>query len=223
MSSINSNLDWEEIHNNRRWGKYPPEELIRFIAKNYYNAENRHKIKILELGCGQGANIWYLAKEGFNTFGIDFSKSAINKAKRYLKEEHLEANLNIGNVEKINYENEYFNCIIDIQCLQCNTIKQIRNILKEVYRLLNSGGKMFSITFSTETYGYGSGDKIEENTFTNVNKQILSGNLHHFFTKEEIVQIYTSIGFKNMKIDYVVRSYGNDKYSSKIWIIEATK
>lgn len=218
-----SNLNWEKIHSERGWGKYPSEELVRFIAKNYYNVENRSEMKILELGCGQGANLWYIAKEGFDAYGIDFSQSAINKCQEYLKEEELKANLNVGNVEKINYQDKYFNCIIDIQCLQCNTMKSIKNILKEVYRLLKKGGKIFSITFSTETYGYGLGNEIEKNTFISDHKELLTGSQHHFFTKEEILQIYDEIGFKDIKVDYIIKSYENEKYSSKIWVIEAAK
>ena len=73
---------WESLFKKRDWGVYPNEELIKFIAKHYYKVSNRYKIKILELGCGPGANIWYLAREKFNVHGIDGSKTAINKCSR---------------------------------------------------------------------------------------------------------------------------------------------
>ena len=72
---------WEKVHREREWGKYPSEDIIRFVARNYYR-ENRTEIKILDIGCGQGANTWYLAKEGFQTYGFYGSESAINKAKK---------------------------------------------------------------------------------------------------------------------------------------------
>ncbi|EDP6584064.1 class I SAM-dependent methyltransferase, partial [Campylobacter jejuni] len=28
---------WENIFSQKEWGKYPSENLIRFIAKNFYN------------------------------------------------------------------------------------------------------------------------------------------------------------------------------------------
>jgi hypothetical protein len=34
------------------WGKYPPEELVRFFAAHYYEAEPRNAVKVLEIGCG---------------------------------------------------------------------------------------------------------------------------------------------------------------------------
>lgn len=35
--------------------------------------------KVLDLGCGQGADLLFLAKNGFNTFGVDTSEVAIQQ------------------------------------------------------------------------------------------------------------------------------------------------
>ena len=43
---------WDSIFSSKEWGRYPSEDLIRFIARNFYKAEKRSSIKILELGCG---------------------------------------------------------------------------------------------------------------------------------------------------------------------------
>ena len=87
---------WESLFKKRDWGEYPNEELIKFIAKHYYKVSNRYKIKILELGCGPGANIWYLAREKFNVHGIDGSKTAINKCIKRLNKfsiNHIASNI----------------------------------------------------------------------------------------------------------------------------------
>ncbi|WP_240682424.1 hypothetical protein [Campylobacter jejuni] len=49
---------WEQIFSKKEWGKYPSENVIRFIARNFYNVQDRSKINILELGFGTGANLW---------------------------------------------------------------------------------------------------------------------------------------------------------------------
>lgn len=88
---------WDEIFSSQSWGKYPGESLIRFIAKNYYSRV-RSEIKILEIGCGTGANLWYFAKEGFRTYGIDGSKKAISIANQRLNDEKLHAELIVGDI-----------------------------------------------------------------------------------------------------------------------------
>ena len=83
---------WEEIHGNQPWGKYPQEYVIRFVARNYYNRD-RKSVKILDFGCGQGANTWYLAREGFDTYAFDGSENAVLKCSERLKNEGLTADI----------------------------------------------------------------------------------------------------------------------------------
>jgi 2-polyprenyl-3-methyl-5-hydroxy-6-metoxy-1,4-benzoquinol methylase len=83
---------WENIFLAQNWGKYPEESLIQFIARNFYETDRRG-IRILEIGCGPGANIWYLSRENFNVYGIDRNKTAINIAKRRIEEDHNSATL----------------------------------------------------------------------------------------------------------------------------------
>jgi len=100
---------WEQIHSKRAWGKYPNEELVRFIGRNFFKIprEERKSIKILEVGCGQGANLWFLAKEGFDVYGIDISPSAIRKTEKYLNEAYnVRANLKVADARELPYENK---------------------------------------------------------------------------------------------------------------------
>src|SRR5947209_316409 len=127
---------WEEIFRTREWGKYPPEELIRFIARNYYSATDRKQIKILELGCGMGANTWFLAREGFDTYGIDGSQTAIRKAEMRLKEEGLSAHLRIGEIASLAdyYPAAHFDAVIDIACLEHNRLAEVRSMINQAIR-----------------------------------------------------------------------------------------
>src|SRR5437763_234776 len=76
---------WNELFRHRPWGRYPPEELIRFIEKTFQPPRNH--IKVLEAGCACGANLWYLAREGIITHGVDRSEMAIAMAKERLERE----------------------------------------------------------------------------------------------------------------------------------------
>src|SRR5262249_34275510 len=78
---------WERTFASRAWGKYPSEPLIRFVARNFYDAADRAQVRICELGCGPGPNLWYAAREGFSVFGIDGSETAIRQARERLDAE----------------------------------------------------------------------------------------------------------------------------------------
>ena len=120
---------WDKVFEGQEWGKYPAESLIRFIARNFYQ-RNRKSTKILEVGCGPGANIWYLAKEGFDTYGIDGSETAIKKAKKRLQEENLRAHLHIGDIINLPYEENYVDAVIDAECLYSNSGKNTKPSIK---------------------------------------------------------------------------------------------
>ena len=77
------NKTWEKLFKKRDWGKYPPEDLIRFI-KEKKNTKIKKKLKILEIGCGPGANLNFLKNENLDIYGIDISKTAINKSRKIL-------------------------------------------------------------------------------------------------------------------------------------------
>src|ERR1700730_11711421 len=87
---------WEKLFRAREWGRYPNEHLVRFVARNFYSAPDRTKVCILDLGCGQGPNTWYMAREGFSVSGIDGSQSALTQARDRLESENLKADLRVG-------------------------------------------------------------------------------------------------------------------------------
>jgi hypothetical protein len=55
---------WEKIYQTRV-KRYPAEEVIGFVLRHFGGAPDRRAVKILGLGCGQGAHHWFLAREGW--------------------------------------------------------------------------------------------------------------------------------------------------------------
>jgi SAM-dependent methyltransferase len=164
---------WETVFQTQEWGKYPGESLIQFIARNFYS-KDREKIKLLELGCGTGANIWFMSREGFDVTGIDGSQTAINKAKERLFNEKLNAQLIVGDIIKLPFQNMEFDGIVDNECLCCNTEPNTLLILSEVNRLLNSNGLFYSRTFAKEMHPDESQNE-HEFEFSNITEGVFRG------------------------------------------------
>jgi len=59
--------------------RYPNEEMLRFLGRNLFKIpnESRKETRVLEVGCGSCSNLWVVAKEGFDAYGIDFSSESI--------------------------------------------------------------------------------------------------------------------------------------------------
>jgi 2-polyprenyl-3-methyl-5-hydroxy-6-metoxy-1,4-benzoquinol methylase len=62
------------------------------ICKNLVEETSNQKIKVLDLGCGDGVLSYLLWKEGFDVTGTDINKTAIN----YSKEKHSELHTNVN-------------------------------------------------------------------------------------------------------------------------------
>ena len=175
---MNKSVLWEEIFSKKEWGKYPSESVIRFIARNFYNVKDRNTIKILELGLGTGANLWFCAREGFKVSGIEWSKTGVERFKARLKEEKLSTQIEqieIGDyLEKLdNFKDESFDAVIDVASLCCNDREKTRQIFLKAFKKLKVGGKFFSTALGRGALGsLGEGDFFEpkEGIYTNVGK-----------------------------------------------------
>ncbi len=192
---------WETIHATQEWGKYPSEPIIRFIARNYYE-KNRKEVKILDFCCGAGSNTWYLAREGFDVYAFDGSESAVNKVRDRFEKEGLKADLRVRDALEMDYDNAFFDCVIDNASIYSNKLDNIVKMYEEIYRMLKAGGKLFSIGFSKNTTGYGTGKEIEKDTFVDITCGSLQGRgTTHFFDMEEITALLSNIGFRNIQPD----------------------
>ena len=196
--------EWEVIHRTMEWGKYPAEHVIRFIARNYYKMQ-RSKIKILDYGCGGGAHTWYLAREGFDVYAFDGSPSAIATVKKRLDMDGLKANLKVADALEIDYPKEFFDAVVDNVCIYANMSKNIQMMYNGVYRILRSGGKLLTTCFGEKTDGYGSGRKLEKDTYADIEYGNLAGRgTAHFFSKEELEEDLKVAGFSNITIDKIL-------------------
>lgn len=215
---------WEKIFRERAtWGYYPPEELIRFIAKNYYSVPNREDIKILEVGCGPGGGpSWYIAREEFSYYGIDGSQTAIEKAKSRFLKEGLKGEFVKSDLNNLPWPDNTFDCIIDIACLQCNCEADTEILVKEIYRVLKHKGNHFSLTSKSGCWGDGLGTQIDDTSYKNVTEGPFSNmGIIRFATRESLKNIYSK--FKNLEFNYSIRSMNNGKNEISNWIFTCEK
>lgn len=216
--------EWEKVHSERDWGKYPPEEIIRFVARNYFKL-NRNNVKILDLGSGGGAISWFLAREGFVVEAVDGSISAIKKAKKYIDDENLNVSFKQCDLSELPFEDNYFDAIIDSAAISANTSIGIDHILLECHRVLKMNGKIMSAgLFKRNMTGFGKGEQIDKFTFRNITTgSVANIGTVHFFSREEIKQKWMDAGFSELIIDSVERSSNGEETFVKYYVVEAVK
>lgn len=204
---------WDMVFSNQEWGKYPSEDLIRFIARNFYKVENRKNVKILELGCGPGANIWYLAREGLSFCGVDCSSIAIEQAIQRLDREFSDwrqrGELIVGDINNLPYQNETFDAVIDNECVSCCDFTTSTSIYNEAWRVTKYNGKLYSRTFASGSWGDGSGEQVGFNRWICTEGPLAGKGACRFTSMEDIENLIPH--FHIDSIEQVCRTENNMK------------
>lgn len=215
---------WEKIFSEREgWGRYPPEELVRFIAHSYYAEPERSQVKILEIGCGPGGGpSWFIAREGFDYYGVDGSVTAIVKAQQYFKSERLYGNFVEVDLLNLPWIDNHFDCVVDVACLQCNSEVETSDILTEVRRVLKAGGRHFSMTLGAGSWGEGLGETIDSTTYIAVSEGPFSGmGKTRFADHGSLISLYSQ--FKKLELNCSDRTLENGSRNIRNWIVTCEK
>jgi SAM-dependent methyltransferase len=72
--------------------------------------------KALDLGCGTGTNLIYLARLGWQVTGVDFAWRAIAASRRRLAHEGLSGELILGSVAATDRLGQGYHLVLDIGC-----------------------------------------------------------------------------------------------------------
>jgi len=214
---------WEDIFQKQSWGKYPAEDLIRFIAKNFYAVPSRSEVKILEVGCGPGANLWYMAREGFTVYGIDGSETAIKAAQARLDAEvkGWQGKVTVGDFLNLPYEDAFFEAVIDNEAIYSNSYEDAKQIYHNIFRVLKKKGKLFIRTFAAGSYGDGTGLKVGHRAYLVGEGPHLGKGYSRFTDAEDIRDLLG--GFDILETELITRTIENMTHTIKEFIVVAEK
>ncbi len=118
-------------------------------------------MKILDIGCGNGRNLIYFMRNGYDVYGVDNSTTFIKNCKfltKQLNPKLSEDNFRVESLDKLLFDDATFDAIISSAVLHfAEDDNQFKTWLKESWRVLKVGGFMFVRIAST----IGIEDKVE--------------------------------------------------------------
>jgi ubiquinone/menaquinone biosynthesis C-methylase UbiE len=129
-------------------------EYKLFEKLEKYFSQVPSRLKVLDIGCGEGRWLRKLIEFGFspaNLFGIDINEDIIELGKTLSSPQ---ISFTVGKADELDFENETFDIVLMIGVLQhvLNNNLQ-RNIRDEVLRVLKKGG--IFITYNITPLGHG--------------------------------------------------------------------
>jgi SAM-dependent methyltransferase len=192
--------DWDSIFKEHGYVFIDSHPDIARIASIF--KENGVK-RILDVGCGTGRHLVYLAKLGFVMEGFDSSAHALGLCRRWLEEEGLTAATMKHRMElPFPYFNGSFDAVISIQVIHHNILKDILITISEINRVLKPEGFVF---ITVPTLGQNPEDPkndwqlrvVEDGTYI-PEKGPESGILHHYFTEDGLLDAFK--GFEPLEV-----------------------
>ncbi len=90
------------------WESGPREELVKLIKSKRITP-----CRAIDLGCGTGSNAIFLAEHGFDVTGVDFSSTAIEKARTKAKTVGVTVNFIVDNFTILQHVTGPFDFLLD--------------------------------------------------------------------------------------------------------------
>lgn len=115
---------YDEIYkSNLQKSTWPWSDLVSKVM--YVRNRLPERINVLELGCGQGANVEFFRSLGANFHSVEASAHCV----ALLKEEYPDCadSIRVGNFIDAEYGDVKFDLVVDRASLTCNTSEQIRS------------------------------------------------------------------------------------------------
>lgn len=95
---------------------------------------------VLDIGCGAGSNLLYLASNGFRPRGIDLSPGAVAAARQRLREKHLDVSVEEGDALALELPDSSMDAVVDNGCFHTIPIARRERYASEVHRVLTPDG-----------------------------------------------------------------------------------
>lgn len=208
---------WDKIYRNYKkggdaWatldGRIIP-QFKHFLSKSDFIFKHA-----LDIGCGTGNYLLYLANKEFKVDGIDSSPTAIEMA-RELFEKKNAGNIRVADMFKFRIAKNKYDLIISIEAIQHGFKKDIQNLINKIQSALICSGKVFITLPDFES-------SKKWNTFRK-NKNLGNGTFaplfgpekglpHSFYTKTEIQKLFAKFSDVRMHL-----------YKRGRWVVQASK
>ncbi|MFC5496243.1 class I SAM-dependent methyltransferase [Caenimonas terrae] len=215
---------WESIFSSRGWGRYPAEDLVRFVAREAFGVADRGRLKALELGCGPGANLWFLARERIPFDAIDGSPTAVSQATARLDEElpGWRGRIRCGDFCALPEDFTGYDFVIDSEAICCNDLAESRRLIEQVHDRLLPGGAFWSRTFAPGTWGTEDGERVGDDYWRFASGPLAAKGAIRLTPRDSIPALYGS-RWESLRVGEITRHDGDPREQIREWIIVARK
>lgn len=216
--------EWDRIYKNgEQLSVWPWSDLVSFVMR-YSKPVAGRKLRVLELGCGAGANIPFFRHYGADYHAIEGSPHIVAGLKKTYPE--YAANIVAGDFTAGLIFEGPFDLIVDRAAVTHNSTEAIVRTLSAAHEKLASGGKYIGIDwFSTEHSDFAKGKpSADANTRSGyTDGQFVGIGQVHFSDRKHLEQLFSAFELDALEHKTIRREIplGNDVWGG--WNIVAVK
>ena len=130
------------------WDTGRPQPAIVKLAE-----AGRIRGSVLDVGCGTGENLLYLAARGHDAWGLDFVPVAIEQAKAKAAQRGIAAHFLLANALELNKLGRQFDTVIDCGLFHTFADEERPLFIRGLADVLRPGGLLHLLCFSDEEPG----------------------------------------------------------------------
>ena len=193
------NKEWNNAYKKRPYLEQEPNKgVVQFV--NHLNKEKPKRI--LDLGCGDGRHLIFLAEQGYDPVGVDNALWGLYRAKEWAEKENLHIKLVYADICFLPMKDECFDEVISTQVIHHQRTSKIEKTIRDVKRLLRPKGKFYFTVpkYPPGNWKNGKYTEIEPHTFVPL-EGFEKGVPHHLFTEDELIRMLDSFEILEIKID----------------------
>jgi ubiquinone/menaquinone biosynthesis C-methylase UbiE len=189
---------WERTMERADYQRHEPDERLVSLVE----PPSSRMMKALDIGCGWGRHLVWLAEQGWRVTGIDWAQASVKHARQALEKQKLNGQVIKGDYRKLPFANSEFNLIIATEVLNHGRLPDFKRALGEIKRVLRVNcPAIFNVPTVRNMPQSFCGIWVEETTVV-LGSGSEAGLPHHFFTEEEIRQCTRQ--FRDVQIERTV-------------------
>ncbi|MGM9521543.1 MAG: class I SAM-dependent methyltransferase [Oscillospiraceae bacterium] len=153
-----------------------------------YHWAKQGKKRLLDLGCGLGRHSVFFARLGFQVSAFDLSDYAVERTRRWAESEGLKLDYSTGDMLKLPYEAESFDCILCRDVISHTDTEGVQTILGGIFRALKPGGECWFTLESQSSWGFKQDwPMLDPNTKVCMEEGPEKG-VQHFYADDELIK-----------------------------------